>query len=49
MKIEIYGGVILTYNELMMKSLSDLLQDGEKLLYPIYGTLKQKKNNFEYP
>lgn len=24
MKIEIYGGVILTYNELMMKSLSDL-------------------------
>ena len=36
----------MTYSELMMKSLFDLLEDGEKLLYPIYGTLKQKKNNY---
>lgn len=36
----------MTYAELMMKSLSDLLEDGEKLLYPIYGTLKQKKDNY---
>lgn len=35
----------MTYNELMVESLSSLLEDGEKLLYPIYGTLKEKKNN----
>lgn len=33
----------MTYNELMIKSLSDLLVDGEKLLYPVYGVFMDKK------
>lgn len=35
----------MTYRELMTESLSALLEDGETLLYPVYGTLKQKSNN----
>lgn len=35
----------MTYNELMLKSLSDLLKNGEKLLYPVYGTLMEKNNH----
>lgn len=31
----------MTYKELMIKSLSDLLDDNESLLYPIYGVLLQ--------
>lgn len=36
----------MTNNEQMIKSLSDLLEDGEKLFYPIYGTLVQKKDHW---
>lgn len=31
----------MTYKELMQQSLSDLLENGETLRYPIYGTLLQ--------
>ena len=33
----------MTYQELMMQSLSDLLENEEDLKFPIYGTLQQKK------
>ena len=36
----------MTYKELMTESLSALLEDGEKLLHPVYGTFKQKNNNW---
>lgn len=36
----------MSYEELMIKSLSDLLDDGEKLLYPVYGVLVDKKLNW---
>ena len=32
----------MSYKEFMIKSLSELLEDGETLNYPIYGTLLQK-------
>ena len=31
----------MTYKELMIKSLTDLLEDGETLMHPIYGILNQ--------
>lgn len=30
----------------MTESLSALLEDGEELLYPVYGTLRQKHNHW---
>lgn len=36
----------MTHKELMTASLSALLEDGENLLYPVYGTFKQKSNNW---
>ena len=36
----------MTFQELMMKSLVDLLEDGEKLQYPIYATLMQKSKHW---
>lgn len=39
----------MNYQELMMKSLTDLLEEGEILQYPIYATLMQKgKHWFGY-
>ncbi len=35
----------MTFQELMMKSLTDLLEDGETLQYPIYATLMQKSRH----
>lgn len=45
-KLEFVGGVNVTYKEHMIKSLSDLLEDGETLYYPIYGTLLQKNHHW---
>ncbi len=36
----------MTYAKLMTESLSALLEDGEKLLYPVYGTIKQKNGHW---
>lgn len=36
----------MTYKDLMIKSLTDLLEDGETLMHPIYGILKQ--GNIQY-
>ena len=36
----------MTYQELMMKSLTDLLEEGETLQYPIYATLMQKNKHW---
>ena len=39
----------MTFYELMLKSLSDMLEDGESLLCSIYGTLYQKsRHDFGY-
>lgn len=39
----------MTFQELMMKSLTDLMEEGETLQYPIYATLMQKgKHWFGY-
>ena len=36
----------MTYQEVMMKSLTDLLEEGETLQYPIYATLMQKSKHW---
>ena len=36
----------MTYQELMMQSLSDLLENEEDLKFPIYGTLQQKNRRW---
>ena len=36
----------MTYQELMMQSLSDLLENEEDLKFPIYGTLQQKNRHW---
>lgn len=36
----------MNYKELMIKSLTDLLNDGETLLYPIYGILNQGNEQY---
>lgn len=36
----------MTYNELMICSLSDLLENGEILRFPIYGTLTQRNKHW---
>lgn len=36
----------MKFRELMIESLSALLEDGENLRYPVYGTLKQKNNHW---
>ena len=36
----------MTYQELMLQSLSELLENGEILKYPIYGTLRQNNNHW---
>ena len=36
----------MTYKELMIKSLTDLLEEGETLMHPIYGLLNQ--GNMQY-
>ena len=36
----------MTYQELMMQSLSELLEDDEILKYPIYGTLQHKNRHW---
>ena len=36
----------MTYQELMMQSLSELLEEGETLKYPMYGTLQQNNNHW---
>lgn len=37
---------MVTYKELMIKSLSDLLDENETLLYPVYGGLLQNRRNW---
>ncbi len=36
----------MNYNELMIQSLSDLLENNETLKFPIYGTLIQKNKHW---
>ena len=36
----------MTYQKLMMQSLSDLLENEEDLKFPIYGTLQQKNRHW---
>lgn len=36
----------MTYKDLMIKSLTDLLEDGETLMHPIYGILNQGNIQF---
>ena len=36
----------MTYNELMIQSLSDLLESNEVLKFPIYGTFLQKNKHW---
>lgn len=36
----------MTYQELMMQSLSELLEDDEILKYPLYGVLQQKNKRW---
>lgn len=36
----------MTYSQLMLQSLSDLLEDGETLKHPVYGTLLQKHTHW---
>lgn len=36
----------MNHQEQMIKALSALLEEGETLLYPVYGTLKQKNGHF---
>ena len=37
---------MMTYKELMIKSLTDLLEDDETLMYPIYGVLNQGNTRY---